>query len=205
MDTAFTAAGAPRYADGHDRASRAASAARSELSVADLTRDYAHPRTIVIGLGNPLLGDDGVGWRVADKVEELLRAALPGVAPARGVEVERLGVGGLALMERLTGYDAAVFVDAAEFRDRPIGEVRARSLAELEEYGPGHLDSAHDASLIAALALGHRLGAHLPARIDVVSIQVRSNDVFGDELSPEVAAAVPAAVAVVMDLLGVDR
>jgi Ni,Fe-hydrogenase maturation factor len=59
--------------------------------------------------------------------------------------------------------------------------------------------------LIAALALGHRLGAHLPARIDVVSIQVRSNDVFGDELSPEVAAAVPAAVAVVMDLLGVDR
>jgi len=190
--------------------------------LADHSRSDGRPRTIVIGLGNPLLGDDGVGWRVADRVEELLRArsagagstgstgsAAGGVTTANGatgdVEVERLGVGGLALMERLTGFDAAVFVDAAEFRDRPIGEVRARPLAELEEYGPGHLDSAHDASLTAALALGHRLGAHLPARIEVVTIQVRSNDVFGDELSPEVAAAVPAAVAVVMGLLALDR
>jgi hydrogenase maturation protease len=167
--------------------------------LADRTQGDKHPRAIVIALGNPLLGDDGVGWRVADRVEELLRANPAGYA--RGVEIDRLGVGGLALMERLTGFDAAVFVDAAEFRDRPIGEVRARSLAELEEYGPGHLDSAHDSSLAAALALGRRLGAHLPDRIEVVTIQVRSNDVFGDVLSAEVAAAVPAAVALVMTLL----
>jgi hydrogenase maturation protease len=171
--------------------------------LADHTQGDRHPRTIVIGLGNPLLGDDGVGWRVADRVEELLRANPAGYA--RGVEIDRLGVGGLALMERLTGFDAAVFVDAAEFRDRPIGEVRTRSLAELEEYGPGHLDSAHDSSLAAALALGRRLGAHLPDRIEVVTIQVRSNDVFGDVLSPAVAAAVPAAVALVMDLLVSDQ
>jgi hydrogenase maturation protease len=182
--------------------------------LADHTQGDRRSRTIVIGLGNPLLGDDGVGWRVVDQVEELLRATSAGAQGAsgatgatgatdasRGVEIDRLGVGGLALMERLTGFDAAVFVDAAEFRDRPIGEVRARSLAELEEYGPGHLDSAHDSSLAAALALGRRLGAHLPDRIEVVTIQVRSNDVFGDVLSPEVAAAVPAAVAVVMGLL----
>ena len=42
------------------------------------------PRTIVVGLGNPVLGDDGVGWRVADAVEDrrcVLRARPAAAAP----------------------------------------------------------------------------------------------------------------------------
>src|SRR5450830_182476 len=50
-------------------------------------------RTIVVGLGNPLLGDDGVGWRVADEVEGLLRAARNAGRSIPAVEIERLGVG----------------------------------------------------------------------------------------------------------------
>jgi hydrogenase maturation protease len=157
-------------------------------------------RTIVVGLGNPVLGDDGVGWQVADEVER--RLASEGRAAGAGeVAVERLGVGGLRLMEFLSGYQAAILVDAAEFRGRPCGEVRACPLAELEGYAAGHLDSAHDASLVTALALGRRLGASLPDRIETVTIQVRHSDVFSEELSPEVAAAVPEAAATVMDLL----
>jgi hydrogenase maturation protease len=172
--------------------------------VADLTRNYAHPRTIVIGLGNPMLGDDGVGWRVVDVVEALLAADERGGGGFRPVEVARIAVGGLGLMERLTGYHSAIVVDAAEFVDRPLGEVRSCPLEELGEYGAGHIDSAHDASLLTALALGRRLGTSLPDRIDTVTIRVRRMDVFTEELSPEVAAAVPNAVALVMSLLAAD-
>ncbi|MGD0249054.1 MAG: hydrogenase maturation protease [Candidatus Limnocylindrales bacterium] len=158
-------------------------------------------RAIVIGLGNPLLGDDGVGWRVADEVEGLLAAARRAGRPIAEVDIERLGVGGLRLMECLTGYEAAVLVDAAEFPDRPIGEVRACCFDDLEDYAAGHLDSAHDASLRTALDLGRRLGAALPESIHAVTIQAHRTDEFSEELTPEVAAAIPTAAAAVVELL----
>ena len=158
-------------------------------------------RTVVIGLGNPLLGDDGVGWRVVDEVEGLLRTARNAGRSIPDVVVERLGVGGLMLMECLTGYEAAILVDAAEFPNRPIAEVRSCCFDDLADFAAGHLDSAHDASLKTALALGRRLGASLPDRIETVTIQVRSTDVFSEELSPEVTGAVPVAVSAVMSLL----
>jgi hydrogenase maturation protease len=159
------------------------------------------PRTIVIGLGNPLLGDDGVGWRVADEVEGRLHSARESGNEVPDVDIERLGVGGLRLMECLTGYDRAIVVDAAEFPGRPSGEVRSCSLEALAANAAGHLDSAHDTSLQTALGLGRRFGAHLPGRIDAVTVQAHRTDEFSEELSPAVLAAVPAAAAAVVELL----
>ena len=63
---------------------------------------------IVVGVGNPLLGDDGAGWLVADAVE----AALGDGVTRDRIAVERLAVGGLTLMEHLIGHRRAVLVDA---------------------------------------------------------------------------------------------
>jgi hydrogenase maturation protease len=158
-------------------------------------------RVIVLGLGNPILGDDGVGCRIADEVAARLDAERAAGRPIEGVRVESMGVGGLRLMETLTGYDAAILVDAAEFPDRPLGEVRACPFDELPSHGGGHLDNAHDATLATALSFGRRLGAELPARIEAVTIQAVAMDVFAEELSPDVEAAVPSAVDAVMRLL----
>jgi hydrogenase maturation protease len=162
---------------------------------------FVRGRTIVIGLGNPILGDDGVGWRVADEVEALVRAARLAGRPMPDIDIKRLGVGGLRLMECLTGYETAILVDAAEFPDRPIGEVRSCSFDDLADYAAGHLDSAHDSSLRTALALGRGLGAALPSSIQAVTVQAHRTDEFGEELSPEVSAAVPEAARIVVDLL----
>ena len=148
-----------------------------------------------------MLGDDGVGWRVADEVEALVRAARLAGRPMPEIDIERLGVGGLRLMECLTGYEAAILVDAAEFPDRPIGEVRSCPFDDLADFATGHLDSAHDASLRTALALGRRLGATLPTSIQAVTVQAHRTDEFSEELSPEVSAAVPAAAKAVVELL----
>ena len=174
--------------------------ARIDRAPAPLQAVRASARTIVIGMGNPLLGDDGVGWRVADEVERRLAAASPG-GPGPAVEIERLGVGGLRLMECLTGYETAILIDAAEFPGRPIGEVRSCPFEDLADRAAGHLDSAHDASLRTALALGRKLGADLPAGIQAVTVQARRTDEFSGELSPEVAAAIPVAADAVLALL----
>jgi Ni,Fe-hydrogenase maturation factor len=68
-----------------------------------------------------------------------------------------------------------------------------------------HLDSTHDAPLPAAVEAGRVMGADLPADIDVVGIVIERGDVFGEELSDAVAAAVPVAAAKVVEALREQR
>lgn len=164
--------------------------------------------TIVIGLGNPLLGDDGIGWRVVEAIRGRgvavapIAAATPDGAVGSAVQFDCLAVGGLALMERLVGFRRAILVDALlTGRDAP-GTVRRIRLADLPDREASHLDSAHDASLSVALAAGRALGADLPDEIEIVSIEAARVHDFVEELTPAVAAALPEAIATVLAILG---
>ena len=143
---------------------------------------------LVVGLGNPILGDDGAGWAAAELLAQT--GALP-----PGVAVENLSLGGLSLMERLVGLRSAVLIDAITTGQAPPGTVRSFPLASLEDRQEGHTRSAHDASLQTALQLGRRAGADLPDSEDitVVSIEIEPCFEFSEQLSPAVAAAVPEA------------
>ena len=156
--------------------------------------------TLVIGLGNPILGDDGVGWRVADEVERRLDmySAPPPVA------VVRLAVGGLALMEQLVGYERAIIIDSC-LSDGEPGVVRSGTLAELAGRPVGHLDSTHDAPLAAALAAGRALGARLPDDLVVVTVDTPRSDVFDDSLTAPVESAVDRAADEVIALIARPR
>lgn len=160
----------------------------------------AGPETLVIGLGNPILGDDGVGWRVIDQLE---CSGLATVSP--DVELDRACVGGVALMERLAGHRRAIVVDAFLGSDDAPGSVWCRPLADVVTARASHLDSSHDASLPAALAAGEALGAVLPDEVLVVGIAIERGDVFGEALSGPVAAAVPVAAAAVATALSPAR
>ena len=62
-------------------------------------------KTLIIGLGNPIVSDDSVGLRVADQLKTLL-------ADRPDVDVAEDCWGGLRLMERMIGYDRAIVIDA---------------------------------------------------------------------------------------------
>ena len=62
-------------------------------------------RTLIVGLGNPLVTDDSVGLRVVEELRPLL-------ADRADVEVAEDYWGGLRLMERMIGFDRAIVVDA---------------------------------------------------------------------------------------------
>ena len=113
------------------------------------------PRTIVVGLGNPILCDDGVGWRI-------VAAAASRIRDTR-VDVRCASVGGLRLMEMLVGYDVAVLADAIVTGADTPGTVRRFRLEDLPVLRAGHTCSAHDATLLDALHLARRLGAHVPS------------------------------------------
>ena len=158
--------------------------------------------TLVVGLGNPILGDDGVGWRVADAVEaRLARDRRMSDAIGR-VELDRMSVGGLTLMERLIGYKRVVITDAAA-DGRPPGSIWAGDPAELVRRTAEHLDSAHDVTLQGAMDLAAALGADLPRDVHVVTVSVTGvGGEFSESLSPAVQRGVgPAAEAIVRILV----
>lgn len=149
-------------------------------------------RTLVLGLGNEILGDDSVGLRVV----RALRVQLPADT---SVEIGEDTHGGLRLMERMIGYDRAVVVDAIQTGSPP---------GRLHWLSPGGAPtqrsaSTHDVNLPTALSLGRKASALLPidANIHILAIEVARVDEFSEELSREVELAVPRAVAEILALL----
>jgi hydrogenase maturation protease len=150
-------------------------------------------KLIVLGLGNPLLGDDGVGWVVVQELQNRL-ASLE-------IETDLLAGGGLSLMERLVGYTAAIIVDSIYTGCAPRGTVTTFPLEALENPFAGHTGSAHETNLLIALEMGRKLGVQLPEQVMIVAIESPDIYDFDDALSPAVAAAVPEACEAVLRLL----
>lgn len=152
-------------------------------------------RTLVIGLGNPLLRDDSVGLRVAAALKALLENRAD-------IEVGEDYRGGLRLMERMVGFERAVVIDAVCSGGDP-GTIHRLSP---EAVPTQHSASPHDVNLPTALDLGRQAGAVLPASQDILIIGVEAVDVttFGETLTPEVEAAVPLAVQAVLSALEGD-
>lgn len=153
----------------------------------------ASMKTIVIGLGNPILGDDGAGWVVAEEVMKQL-------PPDLDVDVDRLSLGGISLMERLIGYDRAILIDALVSDCEP-GSVIVCRLEELPDHTSFHLTSTHDMSLQNAMQLGRQMGAKLPSELMVIGISARHIYDFREELSMPVQEAVPKAAQLVREML----
>ncbi|MBN1313598.1 MAG: hydrogenase maturation protease [Anaerolineae bacterium] len=152
-------------------------------------------KTLVIGLGNTILTDDGVGIYV---IREVARA-LPADS---GIDLVELSVGGVALMEEMVGYDRCILVDAMWAPDDGVGQVRVFDADQL----PDTLNTAstHDADLPTALKLGRTLGAPLPEDANIQIVAIGAHDVltFGESPTPTVAATIPEAAVQVLKLLG---
>jgi hydrogenase maturation protease len=158
-------------------------------------------KTLVLGLGNPILTDDGVGVKVAEAVG----AALP---PDTPIDVSEASVGGLGLMERVIGYDRVILIDAlhnghcASPAAGP-GTIRRLTLEQLRTISPTqHSASAHDTSLVTALDMGRQMGLSIPQEIIIYAIEVENIVDFGEKPTPSVARSIPKVTAAVLAELG---
>ncbi len=145
-------------------------------------------RTLIVGFGNELRADDGVGLAV---VRQLCAAGLPD-----GVRATEVGIGGIALLHELQeGCDRLVIVDAVRRGGAPgtvyvLTPVLPAPGAPLDEHRA--LADAHFAEPYAALVLARALGV-LPSQISVVGIEAGETDEITAEFTPAVARAVPIA------------
>jgi hydrogenase maturation protease len=140
-------------------------------------------RQLVLGLGNDIFGDDGIGLRVIESLERR-----PGL---EGFDFQTSDSGGVALLDILSGYDRAVIVDCIPVVEGSSGEVWHLRPDDLG-CQPMTL-SSHYCGLPEVLAIGERLSIPMP-EIEIVAIGVNDPFWIREGLSPEMTRALPSIV-----------
>jgi hydrogenase maturation protease len=152
------------------------------------------PDTLIIGLGNPLRGDDGVGARLAQALSE---QTLPG-----DVEVVDGGTQGMGLVPLLEGRRRVIVIDAADVGRGP-GQFVRFTPDEVRLLGDDQCLSVHAAGLREVLLLAQALDI-LPNKVIIFGIQPANLDWVVD-LSPQVEAALPGLMEAVLAELCSDE
>ena len=154
-------------------------------------------KTLVVGLGNPILTDDGVGIYVA--------RAVAAQCQRDDVTFAEASVGGLRLLDVIAGYERVIMVDAIQTRDGKPGDIYRLHPNDLRV--SLHSGSTHALSFPGALALGWGLGMMLPddEAIAIIAIEVEDVLTFGETCTPAVAAAIPHAMEAVLAELGAEE
>ena len=142
-------------------------------------------KTIVLGIGNPILGDDGVGVHVANELKNQIKNP--------SVTIDEAITGGMNLLDLILGYDKAIIIDAVKTDDGEKGEVKRIPFGN---FSTMHSCNPHDVSLIEAIEMAKKMGENrIPKEIIVIGVMMKEIPCeFGEELSKEIATAVPKAV-----------
>lgn len=139
-------------------------------------------RTVVLGLGNPLLCDDAVGLRVAAALQELMQAD-----PVDGVTVVTSTRAGFELIDLLAGASEAIIIDCLDVPNAEPGRVRRLDLQHVA--GSARLVGAHDLDVAAAFQLAAAMGISMPDSVEIYGVEAAETRRFSECLTPPVEAA----------------
>ena len=134
-------------------------------------------QTLILGLGNTIRGDDGIGIRLARKLKDTL---LP------GYEIKELAAAGLDLIEEIAGYNKVFFIDAIQTPDGKPGQVYHLPLQDFKS--SCNLSSTHALNIKQVLELGKKLTGENMPQVEILAVEAKRLDEFSEDLSPELEA-----------------
>ena len=140
-------------------------------------------RTVVLGLGNPILSDDAVGLAVVSALRQLLMTA-----PIPGVDVLASTRAGFELIDLLRDYRRAILVDCLALPDPQPGRVRRLGLEDVA--GSSRLVNVHELSVGVAFQLAERMGIRMPTEVEILAVEAADTCTIAEGLTPAVEAAV---------------
>ncbi|MCB1161516.1 MAG: hydrogenase maturation protease [Candidatus Krumholzibacteriia bacterium] len=146
------------------------------------------PAVAVLGIGSVLMSDDSVGPHVVKLLDA--RYTFPD-----SVSVLELGTPGMDLAPYLADIEALIIVDSVR-ADGPPGSVHCYRREQLLSHPPTLRTTPHDPAIKEALLTAEFAGGG-PAEVLLVGV-VPASIAQGTELSPAVAAALPAVEAAVL-------
>ena len=136
-------------------------------------------KTIVLGVGNPILTDDGVGIKIAQKLKERKPE----------LEVVETSEVGISLLDLVAGYDKLILIDSIKTEQGELGELYKLGLEDLPS--TMWFSSSHGIDITAAFKLGQRLGYIMPRYISIYAVAIQDNKTFAEECTQEVEERIP--------------
>jgi len=148
-------------------------------------------KTLVLGIGNSLLGDDGVGVYVAQDLAKKIRD--------KNVDVKDVSFDGLNLLELIVGYDRLIVIDAIMSEGGKVGEIYRLKPEKACE--PAHLStSPHHFNLAGTIEMGRRLFPEgMPKEVTAFAVGTQEVTQVTEEMTEEVEKAVPKVVRLVLE------
>ncbi len=155
-------------------------------------------KTLVLGLGNELYGDEAAGIHVVRKLREDFEKPEETAEWLENVELEECSLSGLALLEVIVDYDNLIIIDSIK-KEKPLtGKIHLLEKKDLRHI-PG--SSPYSVSLPQSIELGKKLGLQVPSRIKIIAVEVKNQYNLGEGLTEEMTKAIPAIVKEVKKVL----
>jgi hydrogenase maturation protease len=137
-------------------------------------------KTLILGMGNPILKDDGVGLRVAEELQDKIHS--------QNTTVMVTELGGINLLELLVGYDQAIIIDSIKTSKGKPGHIYRLSPESI--LGSRHTNSTHGIDFADMLKLGKRLGMMMPQKIVIFAVEAEDTSTFGEKCTLAVNRAI---------------
>jgi hydrogenase maturation protease len=150
--------------------------------------------TLILGMGNTLAGDDGVGIQV---VREFAARLTP--AEAADLDVEETAESYMAILDHVGNYGRIVIVDALRGEPHEVGSVRRIGLDDAMLHR--RLPFSHLAGLASVLSLARECCGAMFPDVAVIGITVGEISEFKEGLSPQVGPAVVKGIAFLRQML----
>lgn len=138
-------------------------------------------KTLILGIGNDILTDDGIGSRVTRDLFTMIN--LP------DVEFDYACCGGLEIVEYIKDYGKVIFIDAIRTADGKPGDVYYFVPSDFRE--TSHLSSLHDISFLTALKLSNRLSGGIPVDLHIIAVEIIEDMEFSEEFTPQLKEKYP--------------
>lgn len=149
-------------------------------------------RVLVLGIGNRIRCDDAVGLEIVGQLRQELKNP--------DIDIRETEETRLALLDLIEGYGRVIIVDSIRARpDEKPGGILRFTADELDADPRGEQHSSHAMGIPSLLAIGqqHNLPIPKPENITLIAVTIpaATADQFGEQLSPEIEAAIPKAIA----------
>ena len=139
-------------------------------------------RTLILGIGNSILGDDGVGIRVARQLDRLVKD--------KNIDVVEANVDGLNLLDFILEYDRLIVIDAIVTEDGEVGEIYRLKPEQICKPS-GSAISPHHFNLATTLEIGKRLFPNkIPGEVTVYAVGTQEVAQVTEEMTDRVENAV---------------
>ncbi len=136
-------------------------------------------KTLILGLGNPILSDDAIGLKVSRELGKHFPDA----------DIVEASISGISLIDYITGYDHLIIIDSIKTGEAAPGTVHRIDFAALK---PTVAEGfPHGVNIATAFEIARQAGEKIPKTIDIYAIEVKDNTTFSEKLTPALNAKSP--------------